>query len=100
MPFREKKSVHINTREESVRLRFGMVTDHQEQCMRAAKLHGILLGNWYHNIVDPIGCDMSQSGYLKGSCPNAELLARKIVNLPTRITKKQANMVVQAMKTI
>jgi dTDP-4-amino-4,6-dideoxygalactose transaminase len=100
---RELKKMHIRfleTREISARLRFGMISDNQKQILVKAKRQGVLLGNWYHNIVDPEGSDISKAGYVRGSCPKAELLAKTIVNLPTRITQKQAETVIRIVHSI
>lgn len=100
---RELKKMHIpylENRGQSARLRFGIITDHQEQILLIAKQKGILLGNWYHNVVDPARSDMSKAGYRYGSCPKAELLAKKIINLPTRITQKQADTVIRIINSV
>lgn len=100
---RKLKNMHIpylDNRETSARLRFGMITDQAQRILRSAKPKGVLLGNWYHNVVDPVGSDMSKAGYEKGSCPKAEQLAKTIVNLPTRITQKQADWVIQNIQSL
>lgn len=91
---------YLVDREQSARLRFGIITGSQKQILLTAKQNGVLLGNWYHNIVDPAGSDMSKSGYTRGSCPKAELLAKRIVNLPTRITQKQAETIVHIIHSV
>ncbi|KKR02943.1 MAG: DegT/DnrJ/EryC1/StrS aminotransferase [Microgenomates group bacterium GW2011_GWC1_39_12] len=90
---------YLDTREQSARLRFGITTDKQ-QILLKAKQHNILLGNWYHNVVDPKGSDMSKAGYQQGSCPKAEQLAKTIVNLPTRITQKQAEKIIRVFNSL
>jgi len=90
----------LQNREQSARLRFGIITHKQKQILRKAKQNNVLLGNWYHNIVDPIGSDMSKSGYVKGSCPHAEQLAKRIVNLPTRITQTQADKIIHIISSV
>jgi len=100
---RELKKMHIqflDARETSARLRFGMITNHQEQILLKAKRNNILLGNWYHNVVDPQGSDISKAGYQKRSCPKAELLAKTIINLPTRVTQKQADKVIRIVHSV
>jgi dTDP-4-amino-4,6-dideoxygalactose transaminase len=93
---KELTAMHIPilaTREQSARLRFGMITEKQHQLLAVAKQHHILLGNWYHNVVDP-------TGYIYGLCPKAEELAKKIVNLPTRISLKQAEIIILVLRTL
>ncbi len=57
-----------------------------------AKKQGVLVGNWYHHVVDPV-----PAGYTKGSCPNAEEAAIHIINLPTRISPKDAKRVMSVI---
>lgn len=76
-------------------LRFPVLVKNSDEIVRHAKNTGILLGNWYRNVIDPVGVDMRAVGYIEGSCPNAERIARSIVNLPTRISSSQAKRVVE-----
>lgn len=69
-------------------LRYPVLVADPQAVIAKAKKQGILLGNWYHNVVDP-----SDPGYIKGSCPKAEVAARHIINLPTRISPAEAKRV-------
>lgn len=66
-------------------LRYPLLVDNSKETIEHLKRKGVLLGNWYHLVVDP-----NPVGYKKGSCPNAERLASHVVNLPTRISKREA----------
>lgn len=66
-------------------LRYPMRVDNPASVIQRAKKYGILLGNWYHNVIDPIPV-----GYTAGSCPHAEEAAKHIINLPTRIRLQDA----------
>lgn len=81
----------------SIFLRFPILVKSPEAYMRDAKKQGILLGNWYHNTIDPSGVDFSAIGYIKGCCPNAEKVAKNIINLPTNITIEQAERVIAVL---
>jgi len=94
------KTSKIATREGSIYLRYGLLRDHPNVVRKALQKKGIVLGNWYHNVIDPVGSDVSKAGYIYGSCPKAELLAQRIINLPTRITKTQANEVIRLLKLV
>lgn len=76
-------------------LRFPLEVDDPSKPYEYAKKHGVLLGTWYQNIIDPDGVDYSKAGYVKGSCVQAEYRARHIINLPTLLTTSQAHRVVQ-----
>lgn len=65
-----------------------------------AKEHIYLHDSWYKQAVDcsSISC---QSIYVAGSCPNAEALSKKIINLPThqQIDNQQANKIIKAIES-
>lgn len=84
--------------EGSVPLRYTIEVDDPDRLRTAAKKQGILLGNWYHHIIDPKGVDFSKIGYKKGSCPKAESAALRVVNLPTRIREHEVKRVVSFIK--
>lgn len=79
-----KKSgaTRIAVRPGAVLLRYPLFVSDPGNVRAEAKKHHMLLGNWYHSVVDPAG---SEGGYEPGRCPNAEYAARHIINLPTRI---------------
>ncbi len=45
----------------------------------------ILLGDWYTTVIAPDDTNMAEMKYVAGSCPNAEWLAKRTLNLPTHI---------------
>lgn len=61
---------------------------------------GMLVGNWYSNVIDPEGVNFGKIGYAPGGCPRAERLARYVLNLPTypTLTIIQAEKVVQVLR--
>lgn len=91
----KKLDRYTKNREEIVRLyggktpllRYPMQVEHPEKTIARAKKKGILLGNWYHNVIDP------ESPYKPVDCPKADLAAKHIINLPTRISVKDAKYV-------
>jgi perosamine synthetase len=68
--------------------------------MEYARKNGVLLGDWYDIPVAPRGVDLIQTGYKNGSCPNAEEVCGKIVNLPLNVnmTKKDIQKVVAVIR--
>lgn len=89
----------LDTREGSSRLRFGIQVKNQSDVLQYAKDNGVVLGNWYHAVIDPAGSDWTIAGYKKGSCKNAERIAREIINLPTRISNTDAREIISLIKT-
>ena len=81
----------------SIFLRYAVFVDDPHTLLHKAKQQAVLLGNWYHNIVDPKGVDYAIAGYRLGSCPKAQEAAEQTVNLPTRISKAEADRVIAAL---
>ena len=65
-----------------------------------AKEEGIYLGDWYSQPIAPAGVDYEEVFYQPGSCPVAEKLAARTVNLPTHIniTKKDTQRIIDFIK--
>ncbi|MBI4064947.1 aminotransferase class I/II-fold pyridoxal phosphate-dependent enzyme [Candidatus Gottesmanbacteria bacterium] len=82
---------------EGIYLRFPLDVTNPQERIKKAKSKGVLLGNWYHNVIDPTSVDLVVVGYSMGSCPNAEKASRHIVNLPTLITLSEAKYVTQQL---
>jgi dTDP-4-amino-4,6-dideoxygalactose transaminase len=78
-------------------MRFPKIVDKPRETILKAKKQGILLGDWYHNVIDPFGVDFTSVGYIKGSCPRAEDAAKHIINLPTRVSAREAKKVLAAL---
>lgn len=84
----------------SVYLRFNILIDKSKELLGKAKKEKIILGNWYHTVIDPEGVDYKKVGYEWGTCPHAEKAAEKSVNLPTypRLDLKQADTIIRFIK--
>lgn len=68
--------------EEHFYLRVPILVDNKSLLFSYFKSRNIYLGDWYSNIIDPKSA---------GSCPNAEDVAKRIVNLPSYPTLLQEN---------
>ena len=81
-------------------LRYPFLSDRAEEICRVGKKRGFLLGRWYANIVDPKGVSLNNVGYVSGSCPAAENISKRIINLPTYPTlkKNEAEMIADFVK--
>lgn len=69
-------------------LRFPLLINNRDEVLDKFKKKGIYLGQWYSNIIDPKDTELRKVYYQRGSCPNAELIAKRIINLPTYINLK------------
>lgn len=73
-------------------LRYPILVGEPKKLLQYAKKQGIILGDWYSAPIAPADSSRNSAGYQPGSCPKAEALASRSVNLPTdrQITDKQA----------
>ena len=88
------------TKDGSIIFRYTIKTKEAHKLYQFAKKRGMILGNWYSNVIDPKGVDFDKIGYEIGSCPIAEQVAKEVVNLPThpRMRKKEALKVIKLIK--
>lgn len=83
--------------EEAIYLRFPLLVARPLEIIQRAKKQGVLLGNWYTHLIDPLGVDLRRVGYVEGSCPRAESIAGHILNLPTLIDPEAAAKVINSL---
>lgn len=75
-------------------LRFPLQVSDTHQIIHDARRFGIYLGNWYQSAIDPVGVEFGAIGYTLGSCPEAESVSKKTINLPTRISASAADRII------
>jgi len=68
-------------------IRFPLLIENRDQIWEKLAKKGILLGRWYDSPVAPKGFPLEKVGYRWGSCPKAEEICQKIINLPTNNIK-------------
>jgi perosamine synthetase len=68
-------------------MRYPVLTekDSREILEKARKKKIYLNDGWRKSPINPAGSDLEKLGYSRGSCPKAEEIAGKIINLPTHI---------------
>ncbi|WP_226007433.1 DegT/DnrJ/EryC1/StrS family aminotransferase [Natrinema salinisoli] len=64
-------------------LRYPVEVADKEGAIKRAKERRVKLGTWFTSPIDPIEKNLSQWAYQPGSCPVAESICDRIVNLPT-----------------
>jgi lipid II:glycine glycyltransferase (peptidoglycan interpeptide bridge formation enzyme)/dTDP-4-amino-4,6-dideoxygalactose transaminase len=64
-------------------LKYPLQQENRDQILSLARQKQIYLDTWYSNMVDPYGVDPKKLGYKTGNAPNAEAVAKRIINLPT-----------------
>lgn len=82
-------------------LRFPVERENAPQLLKLARQKEILLGDWYSTPLAPADADMKAHRYTPGSCPVAERVGRRIINLPTYplLTDDQVQHIIHFMKT-
>jgi len=87
-------------KEGAIYLRFNIRHPNAREIIKKAKQNHVLLGDWYKNVIDPVGTDFEKMGYTPGSCPKAEIAANESINLPTHIniSGKNAQSIIDFLK--
>lgn len=80
-------------------IRFPLLVDNPDKIRQKLAKKNIFLGNWYSQIVAPKEFPLRITGYQKNSCPQAEKICQSIINLPTNISRKQAELIVKLIKS-
>ena len=66
-------------------LRFPIIVDDRQMLLIKTKKAGVVLGDWYKKILYAPQNTLDALGYKTGSCPKAEEIKDKIINLPTHV---------------
>ncbi len=69
--------------EKNIFMRYTLQVEKPKKLLNLAKQQQILLGDWYTVVIAPQDIDPTQTEYRRGSCPVAERLAKRTINLPT-----------------
>jgi len=72
-----------NSRSSIAYLRYPIVVDNRDELVRLGRKNGIYFGTWYAHIIDPYQVSYTTVRYTLGSCPVAENIAKRILNVPT-----------------
>ncbi len=93
-------SFELPPREEQIYLRFAVKHPEAHEIIRKAWQNNLLIGDWYTNPVAPYDTKLDKLQYKSGSCPKAERLSGKTLNLPTHIniSKEDAKKIVDFIK--
>lgn len=87
----------ISKESEPAWLRYPILVENPAQLHQLAKQNHMLLGDWYDTVIAPRDIDARAFNYQAGNCPNAESVARRIINLPTypTLTDDQVEQVIK-----
>jgi len=81
-------------------IRFPLLIENRDKIIQNLAKKGIFLGRWYDNPVAPKGFPLERVGYRRGSCPVAEEVCQKIINLPTNIKLKEAEKLTKILNDV
>jgi perosamine synthetase len=81
---------------EPIFLRFPILVENRDFVLEKFKKENVYLGDWYRCVLDPCS-DLKFFDYEIGSCPKAEKITKKIVNLPTLIEKEKASYIISSI---
>ena len=83
-----------------VYLRFAVKHPKSHEIIKKSWQKNLLIGDWYTTPIAPHDTKLDKMGYIVGSCPTAEKLAKETLNLPTHIniSKKEARKIVEFLK--
>ena len=81
-------------------IRFPLLLNNRDKTLALARKSNIFLGKWYDQVVAPKDLNLDSVGYKSGSCPKAEEISRKIINLPTNISEREAKKVASILDDV
>ncbi|TAL77019.1 MAG: DegT/DnrJ/EryC1/StrS aminotransferase family protein, partial [Bacteroidetes bacterium] len=76
-------------------LRYPLLVKNRNLTLIKTRAENIFLGTWYDNPVAPKGINLERVGYKLGSCPAAEEICNKIINLPTNVSEIEAEKIIK-----
>ena len=96
------QAVDVKQKEGNIFLRFSVRHPKAHEIIKKAWKQNLLLGDWYTTVIAPHDTHIEKMGYIRGSCPVAEELAKTTLNLPThiRITKKDIEKIIIFLRSI
>ena len=95
--------VEKNKDSEQIYMRYPVLVKNAKEIRAKLKKQNIFLDDgWCDSVMVPKGVDLEKMNYKLGSCPRAEEVAQKIVNLPTgiRIKNKEVNRVLKLVSKL
>lgn len=81
----------------NVFLWFTILVENKKKLLKKAREKHIILGDWFPQVIGPAEINLKKCDYKKDSCPVAEEVSLKCVNLPThfRMDRKDVEKVVE-----
>ncbi len=85
------------TNSKNIFLWFTILVGNKKELLKKAREKHIILGDWFPQAIGPAEINLEKCDYKKGSCPIAEEVSSKCVNLPThfRMDKEDVERVIE-----
>lgn len=83
--------------------RFPLVLQNTQTKLRViqeGRKRHIYIGDWYSQPIAPKEVDIAKMGYIAGSCPTAEEICKRIINLPLRVSAEDTQRVVELITSV
>lgn len=92
----------MNSNVGNIYLWYTILADNKKDIISEAAKNNIILGDWFPQAIGPESVNLEKASYEKSSCPTAEDISSKCINLPTHhnIGKKEAQKVVDFINQI
>jgi dTDP-4-amino-4,6-dideoxygalactose transaminase len=81
-------------------LRFPLLVKDKNKILTLFRKKNIFLGQWYCQPVAPKEIPLPRVGYGQGSCPTAETVCKRIINLPINVSSKEAKKIVKVLNDV
>lgn len=81
-------------------IRYPYLLDNRDSIINLLRKKNIYLGTWYDQVVGPRELELKRVKYTTGSCPVAESICERIINLPTNIPLIQAKNIVTELQKV
>jgi len=95
-----EKTINHKPKNTGGMLRYPLLVKNRDYIVKKFTQKNIFIGKWYDQVVAPRELDLKRVGYIQGSCPIAEDICQKIINLPTNISEEEAKRVVSTLNDV
>ena len=87
---------------DTVYLRYPVLVEYKQRVLEEAKRKRVEIGDWFLSPVHPNLSGWEKVNYVRGSCPIAESVCSRVINLPTHsgVTLKEARGAVEIIESV
>lgn len=95
-----KKSQQTDMWQDKALIRYPLMVNIREKVIKISAAKNVFLGQWYNQPVAPKELNLDKVKYKIGYCPIAEDVCKKIINLPTNVSIKNAEQIVKLLNDV